>query len=212
MAVVTPPGELLIDAPTPEVIEEPSLPGFALWVYSVMGVPREVLPIDSIYLQLAFDESVNIAYVGLKLIKNRSPWRLATARPGDLPPVVNPSPPLPTPPAVLPPPRRLVKSPSIYAIAVYNLAGHILCGIAADDPTLPPPLDTFWSDLRTKLGLNSFNYGLVTSASDQGTSAGQQIPSQIADMTMMGLGLLGTPWGRMYVMIAGQWGNIWGIS
>ena len=77
-----------------------------------------------------------------------------------------------------PPPPIVYQTMSIYAICVYNLGGHVLCEIAADDPNLPPPFNTFWADLRKQLGLNSFNFGIITSASDQGTSAGQQIPSQ----------------------------------
>ena len=60
--------------------------------------------------------------------------------------------------------------------------------------------------------MNVLSYGMVTSASDQGTSAGQQIPDQIANLTLMGLDMMKTPWGRMYLMIAGQWGTLWGIS
>lgn len=103
------------------------------------------------------------------------------------------------------------QSPSIYALAVYNLGGHILCTIAQDDPLADPP-STFWADLRDKLQMNVLSYGMVTSASDQGTSAGQQIPDQIANLTLMGLDMMKTPWGRMYLMIAGQWGTLWGIS
>ena len=42
----------------------------------------------------------------------------------------------------------LYQTMSIYAICVYNLGGHVLCEIAADDPNLPPPFNTFWADLE----------------------------------------------------------------
>jgi hypothetical protein len=181
------------------VSEEPTLAGFTAWVYAFMGVPKSALPPDSPYLQLSYDTSVNVAYVGLKLVKNRSPPR---------------TPPHPEQPIYPAPPGRRFQSPSIYALAVYNLGGHILCNTAMDDPDAVPPQvpPTFWADLRTKLNLNSFSLGLITSAADQGTSAGQMIPDMIQNMSLMNLWLLQTPWGRMYLMLAGQWGTIWGKS
>ena len=204
-----------------KVVEDPSYPGFVTWVHSVMGVPDEVMRDISIldpYLEMAYDTSINMTYIGLKLVKNRAPYRFLVrqleppAPPAVTPPMVEPpvvsNPIQPTPPTPL-----LYQTMSIYSIAVYNLGGHVLCEIAVDDPNLPPPFNTFWADLRQRLGMNSMSLGLITSASDQGTSAGQQIPSQIMDMTLMGLSLLKTPWGRMYLMIAGQWGAPpWGIS
>jgi hypothetical protein len=97
--------------------------------------------------------------------------------------------------------------PTIYAIAVYNLGGAILLEIARDAEG-----QTFWEDLRNKYGMNSFSYGLITSAADQGTSQGSMIPDQLQGMTLMDLQLLKSPWGRRYLMIAGQWGAIWGIT
>ena len=147
-----------------------------------MGVPEGALPPDSIYLQLSYDTALNLVYTGLTQVLNLS--------------------------------RASPQSPSIYSLCVYNLGGHILCTIAQDDPNAMPPQDppTFWADLREKLQMNVMSYGIVNSASDQGTSASQQIPSQIADMTLLGLDMLKTPWGRFYMMIAGQWGTLWGIS
>jgi hypothetical protein len=100
-------------------------------------------------------------------------------------------------------------SPSIYAFAVYNLATDILVEIAWDDPN---GTSTYWTDLRNKLGLNSMNFGIITSATDQGTSESTFIPDQIKGMTLMDLQLAKTPWGRRYLMFAGQWGAIWGIT
>jgi hypothetical protein len=180
----------LVPKLVPVTAPDPTVEGFTNWVYAVMGAPQSVLPVDSPYLQMAYDEALNLTYAGLQAVPNLSV--------------------LPPPPAA--PPNQ---SPSIYAIALYNLGGHILVTIATDDPDAAPPPDnaaTFWADLREKLGMNVMSYGFVSSASDQGTSASQQIPSQIADMTLMGLDLLKTPWGRRYMQIVGQWGTLWGIS
>ena len=203
-----------------KIAEDPTYAGFVTWVHSVMGVPDQVMRDISIldpYLEMAYDTSINMTYIGLKLVQNRAPYRFLVREPPTPPPVVTP--PIVEPPEVshpiqpTPPTPLIYQTMSIYSVAVYNLGGHVLCEIAVDDPNLPPPFNTFWADLRQRLGMNSMSLGIVTCASDQGTSAGQQIPSQIMDMTLMGLSLLKTPWGRMYLMIAGQWGAPpWGIS
>jgi hypothetical protein len=98
-------------------------------------------------------------------------------------------------------------SMSIYAQSVYNLGGALLVEFAADVPG-----STFWSDLRTKLGLNNFTPGLINQAHDQGTGEGTYIIKQLEGLTLFGLQLLKTPWGRAYMMIVGQWGPIWGLT
>jgi hypothetical protein len=99
---------------------------------------------------------------------------------------------------------------SVYAQAVYNLGGAILVEIAQDDPNGQFP--TFWSDLRTKLGINSFAPGLINQAHDQGTGDGYYILPQLAGLTLLGLQLIKSPWGRNYLMFAGQWGPLWGLT
>lgn len=101
-------------------------------------------------------------------------------------------------------------TPSIYAFAVYNLGCAFLLQFAQDDPDNPE--NTYWADLRQKLGLNSMNLGIITSAADQGTSESTFIPDQIKGMTLMDLQLAKSPWGMQYLMIAGEWGSIWGIT
>jgi hypothetical protein len=98
-------------------------------------------------------------------------------------------------------------SPSLYAVAVYNLGGAMLLEIAQDTPP-----STYWTDLRTKLGINSFVFGLITAAHDQGTSDSLYIPESIRNMTLLDLQLAKSPWGRMYLMLAGEWGTIWGLT
>jgi hypothetical protein len=113
----------------------------------------------------------------------------------------------------MPPVPRIASS--VYAIAVYNLAGHILVETAMDNPDAEPPPDnapTFWADLRKSLGVGAAVYGIVQSSSDQGTSSSLMIPDVIKNMSLMDLDLMTSPWGRRYLQIAGQWGTIWGIS
>jgi hypothetical protein len=103
-------------------------------------------------------------------------------------------------------------TPNLYAIAVYNLAAAMLLWGAIDNPDAPPPYNTFWTDLRTKLGIYSMSYGLVNSAADQGTSESMYIPEFIKGMNLLNLQLMKSPWGQMYLMIAGEWGTIWGLT
>jgi hypothetical protein len=102
-------------------------------------------------------------------------------------------------------------TPSIYAFAVYNLGCAFLLEFAQDDSTTVPP-GTFWNNLRNSMNINSFLSGLITSAADQGTAESTYIPEQIKGMTLMDLQLAKSPWGRKYLMIAGQWGTIWGLT
>jgi hypothetical protein len=103
-------------------------------------------------------------------------------------------------------------APGVYTIAVYNLAADYLVNIAQDDPNLPPPDNTYWSDLRSSMSLNSFVPGLVNNASDQGTSAGLQLIGSMKDLTLGDLQTLKTPWGRVYMGIAQSVGSMWGIT
>ena len=151
---------------------DPTFAGFQWFVSTIMGVPGSSMPPND-WLQIAYDEAVNLTYWALDCVPSQ-----------------------PT-------------TPSIYAFAVYNLGCALLLEFAQDDPSSN---NTFWSDLRNKLGLNSFAFGLITSAADQGTSESTYIPDQIKGMTLMDLQLAKSPWGRKYLMIAGQWGYIWGIT
>jgi hypothetical protein len=98
-------------------------------------------------------------------------------------------------------------SPSVYAVAVYNLGGDILCENAQD--TSP---STFWTDLRKQLDVNAFRYGLVQSGGDQGSSGSLMIPESLQGLTLGDLQLTKTPWGQRYLQIAQYWGTIWGIT
>jgi hypothetical protein len=102
-------------------------------------------------------------------------------------------------------------TPSIYAFAVYNLGCALLLEFAQDDQTTQPP-STFWTTLRQQLNMNAFSMGIITSAADQGTAETMYVPDQLRNMTLMDLQLAKSPWGRKYLMIAGQWGTIWDIT
>jgi hypothetical protein len=152
------------------VSESPNFVDFQTWVQYMMGVPADAMP-DVITLEMAFDESLNLALPDLATI----PFQPGT--------------------------------PSLYALAVYNLAAAILVDIAQD---IPP--STYWSDLRNRFNVTNFSYSIITGSSDQGTSKSSMVPNFIQEMGPLDFWLMQTPWGRQYIMIAGAWGAIWGIS
>jgi hypothetical protein len=98
-------------------------------------------------------------------------------------------------------------TPSLYALAVYNLGAAILVDVAQDNPN-----STYWQDLRQKFNTSNYAWGITSSASDQGTSTSMMMPGFINNLMPMDLWMMATPWGRMYMQIAGAWGAIWGIS
>jgi hypothetical protein len=103
-------------------------------------------------------------------------------------------------------------SPGIYTIAVYNLAADYLVNIAQDDPTLPPPDNTYWTDLRNSMQINSFVPGLINASQDQATSAAIMTPLSLENITLADLQTLKTPWGRTYMGIAQSVGSMWGLT
>jgi hypothetical protein len=149
---------------------DPTLDDFTTWVQAIMGVPDGSMP-DSTTIEVAYNEALNLAYLGLQSVPSQS------------------------------------TTLSIYAMAVYNLGGAILVEIAQDNPN-----STYWTDLRNKLGINSFVPGFLTQAHDQGTGEGITVIKQLENLTLLGLQLIKTPWGRTYLMFAGQWGPIWGLT
>jgi hypothetical protein len=153
---------------------DPTFAGFQWFVANIMAVPSGSMP-DDTWLQVAYDEALNLTYYGLATVPSQ-----------------------PT-------------TPSIYAFAVYNLGCALLLEFAQDDPNATPP-GTYWSDLRTKLGINNATYGMVNSAADQGTSESMYIPEVIKGMTLFDLQLMKSPWGRTFLMISGEWGTIWGLT
>jgi hypothetical protein len=108
-------------------------------------------------------------------------------------------------------------SPSIYAQAVYNLAGDALVNAALDvpgGPTVPgssPPAPYFQA-LRQSFNIHGFVGGVISSTGDEGTNESMVVPDAIKLFTMMNLQQLKTPWGRQYMAIAQSYGNLFGMD
>jgi hypothetical protein len=98
--------------------------------------------------------------------------------------------------------------PNFYVLALYNLGADRVINFAPDQPN-----QTFFSDLRSSLALNSFASGLVTASSDQSTSQTLETIEAAKKMTIGDLQLAKTPYGRLYLSLAQKYGpNIWGLS
>lgn len=106
----------------------------------------------------------------------------------------------------------------LYTMAVYNLATAILFEITPDQSGL-----TYFADARSGnpstnfpnggFGLNTATLGLVTSASDEGTSSTIATPDWARNLTIGQLALFQTPWGRLYLAYAQSYGStIWGLT
>jgi hypothetical protein len=105
-----------------------------------------------------------------------------------------------------------IASPLLYTQAIYNLGAALMCNIVQDNPALPPPDNTYWSTLRTSMGLNTFIPGFINATNDEDTSAALLVPMNLQNLTLGDLQLLQTPWGRAYLSIAQSVGSMWGLT
>ncbi|MEN9755889.1 MAG: hypothetical protein RL755_76 [Pseudomonadota bacterium] len=98
-------------------------------------------------------------------------------------------------------------SPLHYEQAVYNLATDYLINITPDQSG-----QTFFADTRQKFDCVGFVSGVISSASDSGTSSSLVTPEAFTGLTIGDLQNLKTPWGRAYLAVAQQYGSIFAVS
>lgn len=99
-------------------------------------------------------------------------------------------------------------SPNTYVLAVYNLAADRLINFALDIPN-----QTYFQDLRTNYRISQISVGVASSANDQGTAVGILNPKAMETFTMQDLQTLKTPYGRIYMGFAQNYGvSLWGLS
>lgn len=98
--------------------------------------------------------------------------------------------------------------PILYVMAAYNLGMHQLLKTAQDQPG-----QTFFAQQRTTFKMLTFQAGPVAASADQSTSNTLVTADFIKGLTMQGLDLLNTPWGREYLAYAQMYGpSIVGVS
>lgn len=171
----------------------PTLAGFTSFIRNVMGINSTVLPDNAIYIPWAYQVSLRWVNTNLQAVRA---WGPIGATPPD---GIDPT------------------YPSLYALAVYNLAGDNLVNYAQD--VVPNvPVDggdlPYFANLRAGLKIDSFVGGVVSGTSDEGTSVSLAVPKEIAEgLTFANLQQMKTPWGRAYLGIAQSFGpSIWGVS
>lgn len=171
----------------------PTLAGYTSFIRNVMAIDSTVLPDNSVYIPWSYQVSLRWVNTNLQVVFAFGPFGA-------------------TPPDGIDP-----NYPSLYALAVYNLAGDNLVNYAQDVTPLVPVAGSdlpYFVNLRAGLKIDSFTAGAVSGTSDEGTSVSIAVPKEIAEgLTFANLQQMKTPWGRAYLGIAQSFGpSIWGVS
>jgi hypothetical protein len=102
----------------------------------------------------------------------------------------------------------MAAGPSIYALAVYNLAGSNIINFASDQPGR-----TYFQAKRERLGIGKFTPGVVAGTSDQGSATSLLNQEFMKNLTLANLQNLKDEYGRQYLMFAQLAGpTIWGLT
>ncbi|ECX4355183.1 hypothetical protein F6F96_01385 [Salmonella enterica] len=94
-------------------------------------------------------------------------------------------------------------SPVLYSQAVYNLAASFLLNFG--------PKVAF-GPVREKLGINNFTAGVISASSDESTSQTRVVSDALKNLSLADLQQLKDPYGRWYLAIAQQYGDLWGLT
>ncbi len=109
-------------------------------------------------------------------------------------------------------PNPTPTAPNTYAIAVYNLAADLLLNLAQDEDGAPvyKTIDgrtyTYFEYVRHTLNLGGFTPGVIQSTNDLTTGGSYVVPEAFQHLTIGDLSNLKTPYGRMYLSIAQDYG------
>lgn len=104
----------------------------------------------------------------------------------------------------------------IYTQAVYNLGGSFLLNYTPDQSGATPvagsePPAAFFAFTRRQLNVNGFVAGVIQSAGDEGTNESMVVQKAFETLTLADLQQLKDPYGRAYLAIAQQMGDLWGL-
>lgn len=171
----------------------PTLAGFVIFVQTVMGISTAILPADSAVIAMAF--AVALSVVNPALRKVAIPATDSTGA------ILNSG------------------GLTIFALAVYNLAGSNLLAYAQDQEDAPivpgsgEPGLPFFAYTRKRWNIDGFVSGVVQSTGDEGTSTAMVVQEAAKAFTLANLQQLKDPYGRQYLALAQSYGpSTWGIS
>lgn len=91
----------------------------------------------------------------------------------------------------------------LYAQAVYNLAASFLLNFGPE---------SVFGQKREELGLINFTAGVISASADETTSQTRAVSEALKNLSLADLQQLKDPWGRWYLAIAQQYGDLWGLS
>ncbi|MGB8665419.1 MAG: hypothetical protein WCD24_11785 [Serratia inhibens] len=94
-------------------------------------------------------------------------------------------------------------SPVLYSQAVYNLAASFLINFGPE---------AVFGELRKTLGTNNFTAGVISASADESTSQNREVSDALKNLSLADLQQLKDPYGRWYLAIAQQYGDLWGLS
>lgn len=164
----------------------PTVAGFLNFIRTIMGIDATVLPDNSAVIPIAFTVALNIVNPQLAQVSYDA---------------------------------RAVGGVeiSMYTWAVYNLAGSNLLNYAQDlpDAAVVPgsdPAAPFFKNMRKVWNLTGFTSGVVQSTNDESTGVSLVVMEAAKNFTLRDLQNLKDPYGREYLMLAQDYGSIWGIS
>lgn len=168
---------------------QPTLAGFLTFIRNVMGITTAQLPDNSPTIGFAFSVALAIVNPALQAISIPSTDSTgAQLNTGNF---------------------------SIYALAVYNLAGHNVI-VFAQDPAGAPVYknnQTYFEYTRTAFNINGFVSGVVQATSDEGTSTNLVVMEVAKQFTLGDLENLKDPYGRRYLALAQDYGpSTWGMT
>lgn len=164
---------------------QPTLAGFQSFVQNTMGISTSILPTNSPVIPMAFAVALAIVNPALRCVPiPQQDAAGASLNSGGL---------------------------TIYALAVYNLAGSNLLAYAQDQNGAPPvpgsnPPTPFFAWTRKQFNINGFISGVVQSSSDEGTSVSLVVQEAAKNFTLANLQQLKDPYGRQYLAFAQSYG------
>lgn len=169
---------------------QPTLAGFLLFIRNVMGITTAVLPDDSPVIGFVF--SVALAIVNPALAQACVPQTDLTGA------------------------QLNSGGYTIFALAVYNLAGDRLINYAPDVTDAPNVSGgdlPYFAWARKQFNINGFVSGVIQSSNDESTGQSLVVQKAAENFTLGDLQNLKTPWGRTYLAFAQDYGpNVWGLS